>query len=108
MCGLYASARDDLGSNLLLPALTGVVLGGVDIFGGSGRIRSMVLGALAVGFLQQGLLLYGVNTVDVQLVVGVLLAVAIVVKGRSQGGRVWARLRQLGTLGQTPIYEEPT
>jgi len=100
MCGLYASARSDLGSGLLLPALTGVVLGGVDIFGGQGRIRSMVLGALAIGFLQQGMLLYGVNTVDVQLVIGVLLAAAIVLKGRSEGGRIAARLRGLGAFGR--------
>ena len=34
--GYYNAARDDIGDSLLLPAITVVVLGGVDIFGGKG------------------------------------------------------------------------
>jgi AI-2 transport system permease protein len=85
MSSLYASARADLAEQLLLPALTAVVLGGVDIFGGSGHIRGIVLGALTIGFLQQGLMLYGVNAVEVQLITGLLLAIAVAAKNLLSG-----------------------
>lgn len=85
MSALYASARADLAQQLLLPALTAIVLGGIDIFGGSGHIRGIVLGVLTLGFLQQGLMLYGVNSVDVQLVTGLLLAVAVAAKNMLSG-----------------------
>jgi ribose/xylose/arabinose/galactoside ABC-type transport system permease subunit len=95
MSALYASARGDLAAHLLLPALTAVVLGGVDIFGGSGRVRGMVLGVLLIGFLQQGMMLYGVNAVDVQLVTGILLGAAVVTKNMSGSQRFTRRLRGL-------------
>lgn len=85
MSSLYASARADLAEQLLLPALTAVVLGGVDIFGGSGHIRGIVLGALTIGFLQQGLMLYGVDAVEVQLITGLLLAIAVAAKNLLSG-----------------------
>jgi ribose/xylose/arabinose/galactoside ABC-type transport system permease subunit len=86
MSSMFASARADLGQNLMMPALTAIVLGGVDIFGGYGRIRGIVLGVLTIGFLQQGLMLYGVNAVNVQLIVGAVLLVA------ASGKNGWARV----------------
>lgn len=107
MSSLFASARADLADNLLLPALTAVVLGGVDIFGGHGRVRGIVLGVLAIGFLQQGLVLYGVNSIDVQFLVGVLLALGVVLRNLTAGEKVRRRLDQL-RAGRLPARPEQT
>ena len=103
MTSLYVAARADLAEQLLLPALTAAVMGGLDIFGGSGNVRGIVLGVLVVGFLQQGLLLYGVDSVEVQLLTGVLLAASVaarnVVGDRSFTGR-FGRVRRGGGAAQ--------
>ncbi len=88
MSSLYVAARADLAELLLLPALTAAVMGGLDIFGGSGTVRGIVLGVLVVGYLQQGLLLYGVNSVEVQLLTGVLLAGSVTVRNNVKGRRL--------------------
>lgn len=55
MVSYFGSARSDLGRDLLMPALTAAVLGGANIYGGSGSIVGTALAALLVGYLQQGL-----------------------------------------------------
>jgi AI-2 transport system permease protein len=95
MSSLYVAARADLAEQLLLPALTAGVMGGLNIFGGSGTVRGVVLGVLVVGFLQQGLLLYGVNSVEVQLLTGVLLAVSVAVRNTFNGRGLRDRLSRM-------------
>ncbi|PAP21362.1 hypothetical protein CJZ30_26965, partial [Salmonella enterica subsp. enterica serovar Enteritidis] len=56
----YGSARSDLGASFLKPAITAEVLGGANIYGGSGSIMGSALAALLVGLLQQGLQMAGV------------------------------------------------
>lgn len=56
----FGSARSDLGRDLLMPALTAAVLGGANIYGGSGSILGTALAALLVGYLQQGLQMVGI------------------------------------------------
>jgi ribose/xylose/arabinose/galactoside ABC-type transport system permease subunit len=92
MTSLYVAARADLAEQLLLPALTAGVMGGLNIFGGSGTVRGVVLGVLVVGFLQQGLLLYGVNSVEVQLLTGLLLAGSVAARNMFSGQALRDRL----------------
>ncbi len=75
----FGSARSDLGASFLMPAITAVVLGGANIYGGSGSIMGCV-GAL-VGFLQQGLQMAGVPNQISSALSGALLIVVVV--GRS-------------------------
>lgn len=56
----FGSARSDLGASFLMPAITAVVLGGANIYGGSGSILGTAIAALLVGYLQQGLQMAGV------------------------------------------------
>ena len=51
----FGSARSDLGASFLMPAITAVVLGGANIYGGSGSIIGTAIAVLLVGYLQQGL-----------------------------------------------------
>lgn len=77
----FGAARSDLGSDLLMPALTAAVLGGANIYGGSGSLVGTALATLLIGYLQQGLQMVGVsNQVSSALSGGLLILVVI---GRS-------------------------
>jgi ribose/xylose/arabinose/galactoside ABC-type transport system permease subunit len=84
----YNTARDDLGPTLLLPAITAVVLGGVDIFGGAGLVPGVIVASFILGWLTPGLLDANVSDTWTSIAVGVLLLVSLTVKGivdRRQG-----------------------
>jgi rhamnose transport system permease protein len=74
-----SSARADAGQGMTLTVVTVVLLGGVNIFGGSGTIPGVVLAVLVVAVMQNALRLAGVS-VDVQsIALGLLLIVSVVV-----------------------------
>ena len=73
-----STARADAGQGMTLTVVTVVLLGGVNIFGGSGSIPGVVLAVLAVAVMQNALRLAGVS-VDVQsIALGVLLIGSVV------------------------------
>ena len=73
-----------------MPALTAAVLGGANIYGGSGSVVGTALAALLVGYLQQGLQMAGVPNQVSSALSGALLV--IVVMGRSLSlHREWVR-----------------
>jgi rhamnose transport system permease protein len=64
---------------MTLTVVTIVLLGGVNIFGGSGTIPGVVLAVLVVAVMQNALRLAGVS-VDVQsIALGLLLIVSVVI-----------------------------
>jgi D-xylose transport system permease protein len=81
-------------SSLLLEAIAAAVIGGVSLFGGVGSVWSVILGALIIGSLQNGLQLRSMGT-DVQnMVEGAVLIIAVAVdaiirraQSRSKSGR---------------------
>ncbi len=77
----FGSARSDLGRDLLMPALTAAVLGGANIYGGSGSVVGTALAALLVGYLQQGLQMVGIPNQVSSALSGALLIVVVI--GRS-------------------------
>ncbi|MEH5418118.1 autoinducer 2 import system permease LsrD [Enterobacter cloacae] len=90
MVSYFGSARSDLGRDLLMPALTAAVLGGANIYGGSGSVIGTALAALLVGYLQQGLQMIGIPNQVSSALSGALLVV--VVMGRSLSlHREWVR-----------------
>ncbi|GAA5200574.1 ABC transporter permease [Rugosimonospora acidiphila] len=103
LAAYYNSARDDIGTTLLLPAITCVVLGGVDIFGGKGRMAEVIVAVFFLGFLSQGLLISGRSSLTVTMITGILLIIALVVKltlerrtGESMGSALRRLLSQRG------------
>ncbi|MDO5091394.1 MAG: autoinducer 2 import system permease LsrD [Cardiobacteriaceae bacterium] len=91
----FSSARSDLGSDTLLPAITAVVLGGASIYGGQGSIIGTLLATLIVGFLQQGLQMAGVSSQIAGALSGALLVCAVLLRQSGAGlGRVFAALRK--------------
>jgi rhamnose transport system permease protein len=74
-----SSARADAGTGMTLTVVTVVLLGGVNIFGGSGTIPGVVLAVLAVAVMQNALRLAHV-TVEVQsIALGLLLILSVVI-----------------------------
>jgi rhamnose transport system permease protein len=74
-----SSARADAGQGMTLTVVTVVLLGGVNIFGGSGTLPGVVLAVLAVAVMQNALRLASV-TVEVQsIALGLLLILSVVI-----------------------------
>jgi rhamnose transport system permease protein len=74
-----SSARADAGQGMTLTVVTVVLLGGVNIFGGSGTIPGVALAVIAVAVMQNALRLASV-TVEVQsIALGLLLILSVVI-----------------------------
>jgi rhamnose transport system permease protein len=74
-----SSARADAGAGMTLTVVTVVLLGGVNIFGGSGTIPGVALAVIAVAVMQNALRLASV-TVEVQsIALGLLLILSVVI-----------------------------
>jgi rhamnose transport system permease protein len=74
-----SSARADAGAGMTLTVVTVVLLGGVNIFGGSGTIPGVALAVVAVAVMQNALRLASV-TVEVQsIALGLLLILSVVI-----------------------------
>jgi rhamnose transport system permease protein len=69
-----ASARSDTAIGLELPVITAVVLGGVDIFGGSGTLGGVLVSIALLAFVQNALGLAGVTPEEQQIVTGAVVA----------------------------------
>lgn len=79
----FGSARSDLGSSLLMPVLTAVLLGGANIYGGSGSILGTAIAALLIGYMQQGLQMAGVPNEISSALSGALLIIVLIGKSVS-------------------------
>lgn len=94
----FGSARSDIGSSLLMPVLTAVVLGGANIYGGSGSIIGTAIAALLIGYLQQGLQIIGISNEISSALSGALLIIALIGKSISQHYgdiKQWLKLHQI-------------
>jgi ribose/xylose/arabinose/galactoside ABC-type transport system permease subunit len=101
LAAYYNSAQPQIGTDLLLPAITAVILGGMDIFGGAGRIGEVVLAVFLLGFLSQGMLIEGDSSLSVTMITGLVLIGALVIKfafERNLRQRLGARMQRLRTL----------
>jgi ribose transport system permease protein len=68
---------DGGGLSLTLNALTGVILGGVSIAGGEGKIWRAVLGVLLLALIGNGFNLIGVNATYQQIIQGAIILAAV-------------------------------
>jgi rhamnose transport system permease protein len=74
-----ASARSDTATGLELPVITAVVLGGVNIFGGSGTMVGVFIAVLVLAFVQNSLGLAGVTPEEQQIATGAVLVATLIV-----------------------------
>ena len=92
-----SSARADAGQNMTLAVVTAVLLGGVNIFGGSGTIPGVVLAIFTLAVLQNALRLADVSTELQSIAIGLLLIVSVVVPSLArQAARAAVHLTRRG------------
>lgn len=80
-----STTRSDMGTGIELDAIAAVVLGGTNIFGGSGSIVGTVIGVVLIQFLKNGLALSGVTGDATIVVVGLVLIGATLINTWVQG-----------------------
>jgi ribose transport system permease protein len=81
--GLLLTARVDsgeanLGGSIALESIAACVIAGVSLRGGVARVESVVLGAIFIGLVQNGMNLTNVGSYMQMVVLGVLLILAVV------------------------------
>jgi AI-2 transport system permease protein len=79
------TAKADFGRELTLPIVTAVVLGGTSTLGGRGTVIGTALAALVIGVMRFGLSMAGVNTQYQDIPVGILLIIAVGMRGLASG-----------------------
>lgn len=77
MLGRISSATPNMGANLLLPPIAAVILGGTNLFGGSGNMVGTLVGVLILGSLSNGLNLMGIGPAGQLVAQGVVLMIAM-------------------------------
>jgi rhamnose transport system permease protein len=89
MCGLLAGVAGILyvmefgtingtsATGLVLAVVAAVVVGGVNIFGGSGTLAGAAIGALFLGFIANALILVGLSQFWLQAIYGLVILLAI-------------------------------
>jgi rhamnose transport system permease protein len=82
--GQYGSARGDNADGVILGVITSVVLGGVDINGGSGTLVGVLLSILFLWTLRNGMGLANITGEVQELIIGVLLIASILISNLSR------------------------
>ena len=91
----YSSARGDSGAGLLLPALTAVVLGGVDVRGGRGNVLAVLAALVLTAVVIDIQTLLGWGPEIGQITIGVILVISVT-------GRTFV-LKSRGLLRSSPL-----
>lgn len=79
------SAAPALGQGYELDAIAGAIIGGVSFTGGIGSVWGMVLGALMIGVINNGMDLLGVQAFYKQVVKGAIIVLAVLIDRRRSG-----------------------
>jgi ribose transport system permease protein len=72
------SGESNIGGTVALESIAACVIAGVSLRGGIGRVENVVLGAIFIGLVQNGMNLANVGSYLQMVVLGVLLIVAVV------------------------------
>lgn len=88
LAGRVGSGQPLLAEGIELEAIGAVVIGGVSLFGGRGRLSGVFFGVLLMGILSNGLNLVGVSTFVQRIVVGLVIVLAVAGTELLRGGGV--------------------
>lgn len=79
LAGRLASGQPTAGTGYELDAIAAVVIGGASLAGGSGTAVGTFIGALILGLLRNGLTLLNVSAFWQEVVIGVVIALAVLI-----------------------------
>ena len=82
-------------NGVVLAIVAAVVVGGVNIFGGSGSVVGAVIGAMFLGFVANALILVGLSQFWLQAIYGVVILVAV-----GTDALIARRIRRLGVASR--------
>ena len=74
----FGSARGDNATGLELQVIAAVLLGGVSIFGGRGRLHGVLAGVVLIGVISSALRLEGVTVNVTNIIIGLLLIASVI------------------------------
>ena len=81
-------AQNTVGQGMELEVLAAVILGGASLLGGSGTIFKTVIGVLILGFIQNGLLLIGLEFYVQYVVTWIIIILAVWLDVAAKRGRL--------------------
>ncbi|MCF8516848.1 MAG: ABC transporter permease [Rhodobacteraceae bacterium] len=85
-------SQNTVGQGLELEVLAAVILGGASLLGGSGTVFKTVIGVLMLGFIQNGLLLMGLQFYVQFVVTWVIIILAVWLDIAAKRGRLWSSI----------------
>ena len=83
-------SQNTVGQGLELEVLAAVILGGASLLGGSGTVFKTVIGVLILGFIQNGLLLVGLQFYVQFVVTWVIIILAVWLDIAAKRGKLWS------------------
>lgn len=103
----FGSTRPDIGTGLELAVITATVLGGINIFGGSGTMIGAVLSLVLIGLLRFGMGLSNIQGQVQSIAIGLLLVLSVMLPyvGRALSSRTGpSDGMQIGRLASAVIF----
>ncbi len=85
-------SQNTVGQGLELEVLAAVILGGASLLGGSGTIFKTVIGVLILGFIQNGLLLVGLQFYVQFVVTWIIIILAVWLDIAAKRGKLWSKI----------------
>jgi ribose/xylose/arabinose/galactoside ABC-type transport system permease subunit len=85
-------SQNTVGQGMELDVLAAVILGGASLLGGSGTIFKTVIGVLILGFIQNGLLLVGLQFYVQFVVTWVIIILAVWLDIAAKRGKLWSNI----------------
>lgn len=85
-------SQNTVGQGLELEVLAAVILGGASLLGGAGTVFKTVIGVLILGFIQNGLLLVGLDFYVQYVVTWVIIILAVWLDIAAKRGRIWSSI----------------
>jgi len=83
-------SQNTVGQGMELDVLAAVILGGASLLGGSGTVLKTVIGVLILGFIQNGLLLVGLEFYVQYVVTWIIIILAVWLDIAAKRGRLWS------------------
>ncbi|HWJ52144.1 MAG TPA: ABC transporter permease [Propionibacteriaceae bacterium] len=100
----FGSARGDNATGLELQVIAAVLLGGVSIFGGRGKLVGVIAGVLLIGVISSALRLQGVTVNVINIIIGLLLVLSVI----STTVLAWASTRTARRLRTNAPQKTPS